>query len=160
MALSPVFPLRPARRRGVSELFAAVLMIGVTLSLGGLVAAGAVSQFSLGTQSASLGAAAVQRSAGAQLSLAFAAVPQSASCPSYRGAEEGTTLLVGLFDYGSVPFDPAGFAVNSTVYTGTFGLVAAGGLAQLAIPLGTCAHRSGQTVVAFDAVGDEVQLET
>ena len=160
MALPPFFLARPPRKRGVSELFAAVLMIGVTLSLGGLVAAGAAGQLSLGAESASLGASALQTSAGTQLSLVYAAVPPSSSCPVHGGVQEGTSLVVALYDYGSAPFGPTGFAVNSTVHTGSFGTVAVGGLARFVIPLGACAHQPGQTVVAFDAAGDEVQFET
>lgn len=144
----------------MSELYAAVLMIGVTLALGSVVAGAAVGLFGYATRGASLGASAAQESSEVQLSLVYSTTAPSASCPSYGGGQEGTALDIGLFDYGSAGFSPDGFVVNSSVIGGDFGSVAPGSLAQFVLPLGSCAHPSGQTLVAFDAAGDEVQIET
>ena len=158
MALSPIFPSR--RRRGVSELFAAVLMVGVTLSLGSLVVAAATAQFGLTSDSASLGASLRQGAAGTQLALIYDAVQPSGSCPAYRGYQEGTNLTLAVYGYGSEGFTPAGFVVNSTDYSGGYAAVNHGTLAQYSVALSECAHASGLTVMAYDASGDEVQFGT
>lgn len=159
MALPPIFRTRRTRS-GVSELYAAALMIGVTITLGSLVAAAAGTQFGLASDSLSLGSSVQQTSAEVQLGLVFVAVPPSGSCPLYQGFQEGTTLTVGLFDYGRAGFSPAGFVVNSTVVTGSYGTVGPGALGQFAVALGSCAHHSGQVVLAYDSAGDEVQFGT
>jgi hypothetical protein len=144
----------------VSELYAAVLMVGVTLSLGSLVVAAATSQFGLATDSASLGASLREGAAGTQLGMVYAAVQPSGSCPAYEGGQEGSTLTIAVFDYGSAGFTPAGFVVNSTVYAGSFGEAAPGALAQYTVALASCAHQSGLTVLAYDSSGEEVQFGT
>ena len=135
-------------------------MIGVTLSLGSMVVAGATSQFGLASDSASAGAALSEGSAGTQVALVYSTVSPSSSCPSYRGTQEGPNLTLALYDYGAAPFTPAGFVVNSTPIAGGFPPLDPGSLVVFHIPLGVCAHPSGQTVVAFDAAGEEVQVET
>ncbi|MDE1853619.1 MAG: hypothetical protein KGI38_07720 [Thaumarchaeota archaeon] len=159
MALPPIFRTRRTRS-GVSELYAAVLMIGVTISVGSLVVAAASSQFGLAADSASLGSSIQQTSAEVQLGLVYVAVPPSGSCPSYQGFQEGTTLTVALFDFGSAGFSPAGFVVNSTVVLGSYGTVGPGALGQFVVALGSCAHHSGLVILAYDSAGDEVQFGT
>jgi flagellin-like protein len=150
----------PSRRRGVSELYASLLMVGVTLSLGGAVVVAASSQFGLAANSASLGASLQQSSAGVQVSLVYAAVFPSGSCPTYQGVKEGTSLTVALYNYGAADFAPAELVVNSTAYQGGYGTLALGSLGAYTITLGACAHSSGQTVLAVDSLGDEVQFGT
>lgn len=157
MALSPLSS-GPARRRGVSELYASMLMLGVTLSLGGIVVAAAVGSFGQAEGSASMGAALQDSASGVQLSLVYAAVTPSGSCPGYRGGAEGTVLTVSLFDYGAVGFAPVEFIVNSTIYPGGYPEVPPGAMGQFVVSLGSCAHASGLTIVAADAAGDEVQV--
>ncbi|MDG7012621.1 MAG: hypothetical protein JRN11_05225 [Nitrososphaerota archaeon] len=135
-------------------------MIGVTLSLGSMVVAAATSQFSLASDSASAGAALSEDSAGVQVSLAYSTVSPSSACPSYQGAQEGPNLTLALYDYGAAAFTPAGFVVNSTMVDGDFPPLGPGSLVVFQVPLGVCAHPSGQTVIAFDAAGEEVQVET
>jgi hypothetical protein len=135
-------------------------MIGVTLSLGSMVVAAATSQFGLASDSASAGAALSEDSVGVQVSLAYSTVSPSSACPSYRGTQEGPTLELALYDYGAVGFAPAGFVVNSTIIDGDFAPITPGSLVVFNVPLGACAHPSGQTVVVFDSAGEEVQVET
>lgn len=137
-----------------------MLMVGVTLALGSVVVAAAMASAGQADGSASLGSYVQERAAGVQLSLAYAVVPPSGSCPTYQGGGEGTALTVSLFDYGTVPFTPEELAVNSTAYAGDFQTAAPGALAQYTLSLSSCAHPSGLTIVAVDAQGDEVQLET
>ncbi|MDG6920072.1 MAG: hypothetical protein JRN59_00910 [Nitrososphaerota archaeon] len=144
----------------MSELYASLLMIGVTLSLGSLVVAAATSQFGLASDSASAEAALSERTAGVQVALVYSAVMPSTACPDYQGAQEGENLTLALYDYGADGFTPTGFVVNSTVVTGGFGALGPGSLAVFDVPLGACAHPSGASVAAFDAAGDEVQFET
>jgi hypothetical protein len=146
-------------RAGVSELYAAMLLVGVTLSLGSLIVAAATSQFSLASGAATLGEKISQEEASVQLTLVYSTTTMG-TCGSYRGSPEGTSVSLALFDYGSGSFTPSGFIVNSTIVAGAYGAVSPGELTQYFIPLGACAHSSGQTVVAFDAAGDEVQFET
>lgn len=149
---------RPLNRRGVSELYASMLMVGVTLSLGSVVVAAALGTFGRAESSASLGASLQGTESGTQISLVYVSVKPSSSCPAYRGVPEGTLLTVYLFDYGGTPFSPSEFAVNSTVYAGNFSAMAPGGMGQYAVTLGSCAHPWGLTIVAADAVGDGVQF--
>jgi hypothetical protein len=160
MSTPPFRPFSNQPRLGVSELYAAVLMIGVTLSIGSVVIAGAANEFGIAADSATLGASLQQATAEVQISLVYSAVPPSGSCPTYGGFGEGTSITVALFDYGTAGFDPGGFLINSTAHVGTYASVGAGTMAEYVIPLGTCAHSSGQTILAFDSAGDEVQLET
>jgi hypothetical protein len=135
-------------------------MIGVTLSLGGYVAFAAVEQFGMATDAASLGTSLELSSSGVQLGFVYAAVAPSAACPVYAGHDEGTSLTVSFFDYGTSPFAPAEFYVNSTAYPGTYPILSPGGLVPYTIDVSTCAHSTGQTVLAVDAAGDEVQVGT
>jgi hypothetical protein len=146
-------------RAGVSELYAAMLLVGVTLSLGSLVVSAATNQFSIASGTASLGERIGQEAASVQLAFVYSTTALGL-CNSYGGSPEGTTLTVALFDYGSGSFTPTGFVVNSTVISGSYATASPGELVQYAISLGACAHSSGQTLVAFDASGDEVQFET
>ncbi|MCL5672576.1 MAG: hypothetical protein JRN13_03120 [Nitrososphaerota archaeon] len=135
-------------------------MIGVTLSLGSMVVAAATSQFGLASGSASVGASLRESSAGTQVALVYSTVSPSSACPAYQGIQEGPNLTLALYDYGSAAFTPAGFVVNSTLISGGFPPLDPGSLVAFHITLGGCAHPSGQTVVAFDAAGGEVQVET
>lgn len=161
MALSSLFPERLSHRRvGVSELYASVLMIGVTLAVGGMVVASALGQFSLAEGSASLGASLVQSSAGVQLGLSYVAVLSSSSCPTHGGYHEGTYLTVAVYNYGSAGFTPAEFVVNSTIYQGNYATSEPGSLSAYSLSLAGCAHASGLTLVVADSSGDEVQFES
>ena len=135
-------------------------MIGVTLSLGSMVVAAATSQLGLGANSASLGASLGQGAAETQLGLVYDSILPSGSCPVYRGYQEGTALTVALYDYGAKGFTPAGFVVNSTLYTGNFTEAAPGALQEYALALSGCAHPSGLTVMAYDSSGDVVEFAT
>jgi hypothetical protein len=158
MALSHIFPAQ--RRKGVSELYASMLMIGVTLSVGSMVAAAAVGQFSQATNAAAMGASIHESAIGMQLNLVYAAAAPTGSCPSYQGYKEGTSLTVSLFNYGDADFAPAVFFVNSTAYAGTYAPLAAGTMGTYVISLVACAHYSGLTVLALDSAGDGVQVES
>ena len=154
----PRFSFRRRRRRGVSELYASMLMVGVTLSLGGVVVAAALGSFGQAENSASIGASLQGTEAGTQVSLVYASVTPSGSCPVYRGAQEGTSLTIFLFDYGEIAFSPSEFAVNSTFYQGNFSAIGPGALGEYTLALGSCAHPSGLTMAAADSSGDEVQF--
>jgi len=150
----------PGERTGVSELYASLLMIGVTLSFGSLVTSAAVSQLSSAVGSSSLGASVMGASAGKEIALVYATVGSTAGCQPYRGASEGTSLTVVLYDYGTTPFTPAELVDNSTIYTGSYPTLAAGSLSSYTLALGSCAHSSGQSLLAVDPFGDEVQIGT
>ncbi len=137
-----------------------MLMVGVTLSLGSVVAFAATSQFELDERSSSLGAALAQSSAGVQLSLVYVTTPPSGSCPAYQGYPEGTTLTVALYNYGTSSFVPAEFIVNSTALPGSYAAVAPGSLLAYTVSPGSCGHSSGQTILVVDSLGDEVELES
>ena len=142
----------------MSELYASMLMVGVTVTLGSVLVASALGTMGQAQGALSLGGSLQQARAGRELSLAFVAVTPAGSCPAYRGVNEGTAITIALFDYGAEPFVPAALAVNSTIYPGGYAGVPQGGLAQYTVRLGSCAHPTGQTVTAVDAEGDEVQL--
>ena len=128
--------------------------------MGSMVVAAATAQFGLASDSATLGASLRAGAAGTQVALVFAAVTPSASCPAYRGQQEGTALDFALFDYGSVEFAPAGFVVNSTSYPGASAAVAPGALGQFSLGLAACAHPSGLTIFAYDTTGDVGEFGT
>lgn len=159
MALSPLFAERRSRR-GVSELYASMLMIGVTLSIGGFVAMAATSGFGLAAGSASLGTSLQQSSSELRVGLVYSAVVPSGSCPVYQGFTEGTSLTLSFYDYGTVGFAPVEFVLNSTAYAGSYATLTPGTMSQYTIALSSCAHSSGQTVLAVDSQGDEMQVET
>ena len=152
------FHHRPLRRRGVSELYASMMMLGVTLTMGGLVASAAIGQLGLQNGSASMGAALAQESAGKDLALVYLVAAPSGSCPVYAGYHEGTTLTLAVYNYGTERFAPSALAINGTVYAGGYSAVGPGSLGTFALSLGSCAHASGETVLLVDSVGDEVQL--
>ena len=154
----PPFSRKATARRGVSELYASMLMVGVTLSLGGVVVAAALGTFGQAEGSASMGASLRESASGIQVSLAYATVASSMSCPVYQGVNEGTSLTVSLFDYGTVAFAPTDLIVNSTAYAGSYAPIPPGSMAMYVIGLGSCAHPSGLTIAATDAAGDEVQV--
>jgi flagellin-like protein len=151
---------RRSGRPGVSEILASLLMVGVTVALGGLVAAAAAGQLSSAAGSASLGASLQESSDGAQVSLVYAVAASPGSCPTYGGVQEGTSLTFALFDYGTASFGPAAVLVNSTLYSGAYAQLSAGALGVYTISLGACAHPSGQTLLMAAADGKEVQFET
>ena len=110
--------------------------------------------------SASIGSSVRESAAGVQLSLPYVAVTSVGSCPAYRGANEGTALSVSIFDYGTVGFTPSEIVVNSTAYAGGFQTAGPGALETYSISLAACAHASGLTILALDAMGDEFQFES
>jgi hypothetical protein len=144
----------------VSELYAALLLMGVTLSVGSVVVAAATTQFGLAGGSASLGASLRAGAAETQLSLIYAAVQPSGSCPSYRGVQEGTSLTVALYDFGAAGFTPSGFVVNSTGYGGAFAETGPGEMGQYTVALGVCAHQPGLKILVYDAAGDVAEFGT
>ena len=145
-------------RRGVSELYAAMLMIGVTIMVGTVVVLSASNQFGLVANAASVGASLQSSSSGVQVGLVYAEVVSSRSCPSYQGTIEGTTLSVSLYNFGSTSFIPSLVAVNGTAYAGGFSPLVPQNIGVYTIGLGSCAHSGGQTIVAVDALGDELQF--
>lgn len=135
-----------------------MMMIGVTLSLGGYVTVAAINQFGLAQDAASAAAAIQQQSAGKLVSLVYATVTTSASCPIYDGQSEGT-LELELYDFGTVAFDPSETFINGTLFAGT-GTLSPGSIGAFAFSSPSCVHASGQTVVLVDAYGTEIQLGT
>jgi hypothetical protein len=146
------------KQKGVSELYASMLMIGVTLSLGSFVAFAALGQFGLAANSASLGAGLDQSSAEMQIGLVYAAVASSNSCPMSGGVHEGVSLSLALYNYGAASFLPSDLLVNATAYSGTFGAIGPESLGLYTVALVGCAHSSGQSVVVADSSGDEFQI--
>ena len=144
----------------MSELYASVLMVGVTISLGSVLVAAALGSIGQAQGASSLGASLQLSASGRELSLAFAAVAASGPCPAYRGGAEGTVMTLALFDYGASGFVPVEFVINSTIYAGTYPALSPGTMAQYTVSLGSCAHSTGQTVTAVDSAGDEVQFES
>jgi hypothetical protein len=148
----------------VSELYASLLMLGVTISLGSVATGLMTNQFGLTTSTAAAGAAGDENSAGIQLSFVFAVTSSPAGCTTYRGVPGGTVLDVTVFDYGSSGFQPTTIVVNGTIYySSAYPTVLPGGMATYRLPFspaGTCAHSWGQTVLMTDAGGDIFQFET
>lgn len=144
----------------MSELYASVLMVGVTISLGSVIVAAALGSVGQTQEASSLAASLQQSASGRELSLAYVAVAPSGACPAHGGTNEGTTITVALFDYGAAGFTPAEFVVNSTVYPGSYQPLLPGTMGQYTISLGACAHPAGQTITAVDAEGGEVQVES
>src|SRR5712692_8543881 len=106
--MSPAPPSSRKPARGVSELYASMLMIGVTLSVGGMVTSAAISHFDLQSNSAALGESLQQASTDKHLGLVYAvAAPGSGGCTTtYLGATEGNSLTFAIFNFGYVPFTP------------------------------------------------------
>lgn len=144
----------------MSELYASVLMVGVTLSLGGVVVAAAIGSIGQAQGASSLGASLQESASGRELSLVYATVAWSGSCPTYVGEVEGTSMTLALFDYGAYGFTPVEIVINSTIYAGNYSAISPGNLGQYTISLGSCAHATGQVITAIDAEGDEVQVDT
>lgn len=146
----------------MSELYASLLMVGVTLSLGGVVTAAAVGQFGLTSSSASASGGLEQSSSGRLVSLVYASVaPGSGGCAAtYDGAVEGDSLTLVLFDYGSSAFAPTALVDNSTVFASAYPVTPAGGMATYTVTLPSCAHASGQYLAVADNAGDEFEFET
>lgn len=168
---SPLGSVRPGgRRRGVSELYASVLMIGVTLSFGSIVASAAVSQFQASTQGDSQSVLAQEASVGKQVALVYGTVVQgSGGCTAtYVGAGGGTYLegksyVLALYDYGSASFAPAEVFDNGTLLPpGGYAVIAADGPGPVSdsLALAACARPSGQTFLLVDASGDELTVAT
>ena len=151
-----------SRRTGVSELFASLLMVGVTLSLGGVVTAAAVSQYGMQASSAAVSGSLEQTSAGKLVSLVYSQVaPGSGGCTrTYYGATEGETVTLELFDFGPSAFSPSVIFVNSTLFASNYPTLLPGGMAAYTLTLPDCAHAAGQTILLGDAKGDEVEFET
>jgi hypothetical protein len=144
----------------VSELYASVLMVGVTISLGSVLVAAALGTIGQAEGATSLGESLQQSASGRELSLTFVTVASSGTCPSYMGADEGTTMTVALFDYGADSFAPVEIIVNATIYPGSYTALSPGTMSQYAVPLEGCAHSTGQTITVVDAQGGEVQVAT
>jgi flagellin-like protein len=161
-------------RRGVSELYASILMVGVTLAFGGIVTSLAAGQFDSATTAGALGARAQISSAGKQVSLVYGTVAGgSGGCTAtYRGPDggtyqEGKDFTLVLYDYGSVSFTPYEAFDNGTLLSvGGYATVAASAGGQAAAPtsntlsLPTCARPTGQAILLIDASGDEVSIGT
>lgn len=174
--MPPSLPLalRAGPRPGVSELYTAMLVVGATLSFGGLVTAAAVAQFNASAGGESLAASAEQASMGKQISLVYGTVVAgSGGCtPTYKGPDggtytEGKSYALVLYDYGSASFTPYEIFNNSTMLSvGGYSTVAAASPGRSAGPvsntltLASCAHPAGQTFVLVDASGDEVTIGT
>ena len=142
----------------MSELYASILMVGVTVSLGSVLVGAAVGSIGQAQGASSLGASIQSSAYGRELSLVYIVVAPSGTCPPYRGVREGTELTLAMFDYGANGFSPAEFVVNSTVLLGTYPGLSPGTMGQYTITLGSCAHSGGQTVTAIDSEGDVVQV--
>ena len=135
-----------------------MMMIGVTLSVGGYVTAAAINQFNLAQNAASLAALVQQQSAGKLISLVYSTVTPSGSCPAYVGYSEGI-LTLELYNYGTFTFTPSEAFDNGTLYSGT-GSVAANSMAAFTFTLPSCVHPSGQTILLVDSYGNEMQFGT
>ena len=146
------------KRRAVSELLATMMMIGVTLSVGGYITVAAINQFGLAQDTTSAAAVIQQQSDEKLVSLVYATVTASGSCPIYGGQSEGT-LVLELYDYGTVAFDPSEAFINGTLFAGA-GNLSPGSIGAFAFSSPSCVHASGQTVVLVDSYGTEIQLGT
>jgi hypothetical protein len=144
------------------------MMIGVTLSVGGTVTVGAINEFNLSQNSASLAAVVQQASAGKLVSLVYDTVMQgSGGCSTvYSGYTEGTTFTVALFNYGTVPFTPSEVFDNATLLSsGSWSgapsnTITPGSMTTFTLTLASCIHPSGQTILLVDSYGDEAQVGT
>ena len=142
----------------MSELYASMLMIGVTLTLGSVVVAAALGSAGQADRSAYHGASVQRQGERVQLSLAYAAVQSSGSCPAYQGANEGDALSFSVFDYGTTGFTPSELAVNSTTFSGGLQPVSPGAMQTYTVALGSCAHAAGLTIFLADSRGDAFQF--
>jgi hypothetical protein len=135
-------------------------MVGVTLTVGGLVASSALGQFALANDSASLSAVIQETSARIQIGVVYLVALSSGSCPVYGGYHEGNTIEIAIYNYGGTPFTPSEMIFNGTVHAGSYASLGPGSLGAYALTLTTCSHSSGQTVIVADSAGDEVQFES
>ena len=157
MGPSPHF--RAHRRSGISELYASMLMVGVTLVLGGLVTSSAIGQFSFAGSSASL-VGAVGANPGSEIGLVYFVAVPSGSCPADQGYREGTSVNMAFYDYGDSVFAPVEIALNGSVYAGSYVPIGPGGMGAYSLNLASCARSPGETVTLVDRQGDEVQFAT
>jgi len=158
--VSPFRHFGAAQRGGISELYASVLMVGVTLTVGGLVASSALGQFAMSNDSASMSAMTQGASSGIQVALVYFTAAPSGSCPVYEGYHEGTFAEIAIYNYGGAPFIPAEMVINGTIYAGDYAPLAPGTLGIYALNTTTCSHPSGQTAIVADSAGNVVQFET
>ena len=135
-----------------------MMMIGVTLSLGGYVTFAAINQFSLAQTAASLAALVQEQSAGKLISLVYSTVAPSGTCPVYAGYNEGT-LTLELYNYGSVAFTPSEAFDNGTLASGS-GNIAANSVGAFTFTSPPCVHAPGQTILLVDSYGNEIQTGT
>jgi hypothetical protein len=143
-------------------MYASVLLIGVTLSFGSVVAVAALNQFGQATNSDSLGSSLESAGAGRQLSLVYGTVPNpgSGGCTAISGGvEEGTGFSLALYNYGSASFFPAQVFDNGTQLNGPFSPIPPGSITSLSLTL-PCSHPSGQVFLLVSGDGDEVQVGT
>jgi hypothetical protein len=151
------------RRVAVSELYAAILLIGVTLSFGGVVAVSAMNQFNAGTSASSQGLMAQAASAGKEIALVYGVVPSpgSGGCTTtYGGLLEGTGYTLAIYDFGTTSFTPAEIFDNGTLLSGTpYPTATPGSLTTYSLTLG-CAHAPGQVFLLVDSSGTVIQLGT
>ena len=158
--MSPSQGLGSVPRSGISELYASLLMVGVTLAVGGLVASSALGQLVMANDASSLSAMAQEASARIQLGLVYIVAVSFGSCPIYGGYHEGTTLEIAIYNYGGTPFKPAQMVLNGTVFAGDYEPLAPGSLWTHAIVGTACSHSSGQTLIMENSAGEEVQFES
>lgn len=139
-------------------------MVGVTISLGSLVTSLAVGGFGAAASSASFASSLQAQASGREVAFVDSSVGSQSSCPAYQGAQEGQTLVVTLFNYGSAAFTPDEFVVNGSVYySSSFQSLQAGALGTYSVslqPAGSCAHPTGQALMVVDPSGDEFQYAT
>ena len=157
--MGPSLRVRSRGTRGISELYASVLMVGVTLALGGLVTSSALGEFGLANDSASLGAA-QHVPAMTQVGLVYFVVAPSGSCPESGMYREGTSVSMAFYNYGEVPFAPAEIAVNGSVHPGRYPPMAPGSMGTYALDTGACSRSWGETVTLIDPQGNELQFAT
>ena len=131
------------------------------MAFGGSVTGLAMAQLGQSSSSVAMSTSNQSDSVQRQLSLINALTSQTGTCPTYRGASEGTSLGFAVFDYGSSSFSPTTLAVNGTLYAGSYATLSPGSLTVYFVallPHGSCAHATGQTLMMLDASGDEFQF--
>ncbi|MDG6918612.1 MAG: hypothetical protein JRN62_04150 [Nitrososphaerota archaeon] len=155
--------MKISRRYAISELFAALMIVAITLSFGSVVTYSAMNYFGLADSAAQQSANTQQQAASKLISLVYAnVVPGSGGCvASYGGVEEGTILDLGFYNYGSAQFNTAVVYLNDTFYSGYgFSPLAPGNFTTWQLTTVSCMHSSGQTLLISDSSGAEVQIET
>ncbi|MDG6933109.1 MAG: hypothetical protein JRN68_00250 [Nitrososphaerota archaeon] len=151
------------RRHAISELFAALMLVAITLSFGSFVTYSAINYYGLSDLAAQQAANSQQQAASKLISIVYAnVVPGSGGCvTSYNGVVEGTILDLGFYNYGSAQFNTAVVYLNDTFYSGYgFSPLAPGNFTTWQLSTLSCIHASGQTLLISDSSGSEVQLET